>query len=115
MSHEQPEHVNSTDEQTEQRLIDKGLNAPRLTPNLINDTIEGVKYINRDTHPELDLNTLTICVLILKNGQRVIGESACVSPENFKAEEGKTAAYRKAVDKIWELEAYALRERLFTN
>src|SRR5574337_850081 len=38
------------------------------------------------------LRLLTFCVLILRNGFTVTGESACVSPENFNAEIGRKIA-----------------------
>lgn len=58
------------------------------------------------------LKLLTFCVLILRNGFTVTGESACASPENFDAELGRKVARQKAVEKIWPLMGYALRERL---
>jgi hypothetical protein len=60
------------------------------------------------------LNLLTFCVLVLRNGYTVTGESACVSPENFDAELGRKIARQKAVDEMWPLMGYALRERLAT-
>jgi len=58
------------------------------------------------------LDTLTFCVLVLRNGFTVTGESACVSPENFDAELGRKIARQNAVDKAWPLMGYALKERL---
>ncbi|ENM1631569.1 hypothetical protein AB6T03_004545, partial [Salmonella enterica] len=49
---------------------------------------------------------------ILRNGFTVTGESACVSPKNFDAEIGRKAARQKAIDKIWMLEGYLLKEKL---
>lgn len=60
--------------------------------------------------PALDL--LTFCVLVLKNGFTVTGESACASPENFDAEIGRKIARQNAVNKIWMLEGYLLKESL---
>ena len=59
------------------------------------------------------LDLLTFCVLVLKNGFTVTGESACASPENFDAELGRKIARQNAVQKIWPLMGYQLRERLF--
>lgn len=61
-------------------------------------------------HPRLDL--LTICVLVLRNGFIVTGESSCVSPENFNAEVGRTYARQNAIEKIWPLMGYELRSKL---
>lgn len=58
------------------------------------------------------LGLLTFCVLVLKNGFTVTGESACASPENFDAEIGRKIARQNAVQKIWPLMGYALKERL---
>lgn len=64
--------------------------------------------VAQDVFPELKL--LTFCVLILKNGFTVTGESACASPENFNAEIGRKIARQNAVQKIRQLEWYLLRE-----
>ena len=60
--------------------------------------------------PELCL--LTFCVLVLRNGFTVTGESACASPENFDVELGRKIARQNAVAKVWPLMGYELRERL---
>lgn len=60
--------------------------------------------------PELKL--LTFCVLVLRNGFTVTGESACTSPENFDAELGQKIARKNAVQKIWPLMGYELRSKL---
>lgn len=59
------------------------------------------------------LGLLTFCVLVLKNGYTVTGESACVSPENFNAEIGRRVAREDAVRKLWPLLGYQLREQLY--
>ena len=58
------------------------------------------------------LNLLTFCVVVMKNGFTVTGESACASPENFNAEIGKRIARENAVAKIWPLLGYELRSKL---
>jgi len=58
------------------------------------------------------LSLLTFCVLTLKNGFTVTGESACASPENFDADVGKKIARANAVNKIWPLMGYELRSKL---
>ena len=73
---------------------------------------------NREDIPavELDdanqLRLLTFCVLVLENGFTVTGESACASPENFDAEIGRKIARDNAVQKIWMLEGYLLKQRM---
>jgi hypothetical protein len=61
-------------------------------------------------HSSLDL--LTFCTIVLKNGFTVTGESACASPENFNAELGQKIARQNAIDKIWPMMGYALKQQL---
>lgn len=111
----------------ENEIQAKGLNAPRVTPAQIEATIEHEFYfvagdgVYGAAHKQGDLSVqsfpqsldlLTFCVLVLRNGFTVTGESACASPENFNAELGKRIAREHAVEKIWILEGYALKNRL---
>ena len=95
------------EEKIEKEIQKKGLTAPRITPEHIDATIR-----DRDYHIFKD-GTLTVCCLTLKNGFTVTGESACASPENFDAEIGRNIAFKNARDKIWALEGYLLKEKLF--
>ena len=61
-------------------------------------------------HPAHKL--LTFCVLVLRNGFTVTGESACASPENFDAEVGRKIARANAVNKVWPLMGYELKSKL---
>ena len=58
------------------------------------------------------LARLTICVIVLKNGFVVTGESACVHQDNFDADLGRKYARDSAVEKMWPLLGYGLREQL---
>ena len=88
---------------TEQMIQDKGLNAPRLTPTLIDEAIVGEYYhIVPNT-------TMTLCVLTLKNGFQVTGESAAVSMANFDKEIGRKVARENARDKVWSLVGILLK------
>lgn len=91
---------------TENMIQSKGLNAPRLTPNLIDLAIKAEDY---HVFPG---TMLTVCCLTLQNGFAVTGESACVSAANFDAEIGQKVARANARDKIWALEGYLLKQRL---
>ena len=62
--------------------------------------------------PPAPLELLTVCVLVLKNGFTVTGESACASPANFNAEIGRRIAREHAVNKIWPLLGFRLRDKL---
>ncbi|MGY3535430.1 Gp49 family protein [Bradyrhizobium sp. USDA 4452] len=90
----------------EAELKTKGLNAPRLTPAQIDETIVGEAF---HVFPG---TTMTVCALTLRNGFIVLGESAAASPENFDAAIGRRIARDNARNKIWALEGYLLRSKL---
>ena len=95
-------------ETIEQEIQRKGLTAARVTPADVEANIESTEFLR----PSKPGSTVTICVLHLRNGFHVTGESACASPENFDAQLGERIAREDAVKKIWPLMGYALRERL---
>lgn len=76
------------------------------------ETYSGREKPEADEADLVPLKLLTFCVLTLRNGFTVTGESACVSPENFDAEIGRKIARQKAVEKIWPLMGYALKQKL---
>lgn len=109
------------------------MNAPRVTLDDIEEeivsqhyftaydgrsgAIAAGTYVGREWPAPQDrdldrLHCLTFCVLVLRNGFTVTGESACASPENFDAEIGRKVARQKAVEKIWPLLGFRLRDRL---
>lgn len=96
----------STELEIEKELQAKGLNAPRLTPDLIESKIAKEEY-------HLLTDVLTVCVLTLENGFTVTGESACASPANYNKEIGDRIARDNAKEKIWVLEGYLLEQKLF--
>ncbi len=94
------------EEQIEAAIVTKGLTAPRLTPEQIDNQIVAEDY---HVFPG---TTLTVCCLTLRNGFNVTGESAAASPANFDENIGRAIARRNAREKIWAFEGYLLRERL---
>lgn len=109
----------------EQEIQAKGKTAPRVTPACIEAEIASEFYFTatdgvlgesemgtRPAGRARALDLLTFCVLVLKNGYTVTGESACASPENFDAEIGRKIARQKAVEKIWPLLGFRLRDHL---
>lgn len=152
------------DQEIEKEIQDKGLTAPRVTPDDIEDNIKEEHYFTGDAghdavrfswlfadhadpsehaaardlatrapvmslsalRRDIDiamsrdgngwdfdsLQLLTYCTLVLQNGFTVTGESACASPENFDAEIGRKIARQNAVNKIWPLMGYALKQQL---
>ena len=118
------------DQAIEQEIQEKGLTAPRVTLDDIEANIDTEVYFTAENgvagavavmelharHPGGmqggNLRLLTFCVLVLRNGFTVTGESACASPENFNAELGRKIARQNAVQKIWPLMGYELRSKL---
>lgn len=121
----QPE-TRGGDDAIEQEIQAKGKTAPRVTRADIEAAIDRAFYFTAAQGAEkaaLDagsraagepdhgkaLGLLTFCVLVLRNGFTVTGESACASPENFDAEIGRKIARQNAVAKVWPLLGYELR------
>lgn len=122
----------STDQAIEQEILAKGKTAPRVTPDALQAVIASEHYFTAldgvmskggsgqqhilpkdgGPDPSIPLGLLTFCILVLKNGFTVTGESACASPENFDAELGRKIARRNAEAKIWPLLGYELRTKL---
>lgn len=94
-------------DEIELEIVKKGLTAPRITPTDIENAIIDEQY---HLFPD---STFTTCLLTLKNGFNVLGESACASPENFDAGIGRVIARQDAKNKIWALEGYLLKEKLY--
>lgn len=114
-----------TDQDIEQEIQTKGKIAPRITPadvdaNVVSefyftaaDGVTGAYGHHMDSLKAGEsLELLTFCVLVLRNGFTVTGESACASPENFDAEIGRKIARQNAVAKVWPLMGYELKSRL---
>ena len=95
-----------TDKQIEEEIQSKNLNAPRLTPEIIESKIKKCEF-----HKLTEV--LTVCVITLENDFTVTGESACASPENYDKELGEKISRMNAVGKIWMLEGYLLKQKLF--
>ena len=106
-----------------ERLIQtKGKTAARVTPQDIERAITSEHYftagqaVEQQTAPHEQIPTslylLTFCVLTMRNGFTVTGESACASPENFDVQIGRAIARENAVQKIWPLLGYELHTKL---
>jgi hypothetical protein len=115
----------STDQKIEQDIQAKGLTAPRVTTADIETNIASENYFTgfdgimkaqlaSGTAPNVPTCAaqLTFCILVLRNGFTVTGESACASPENFDAEIGRQLARANAVQKVWPLLGFRLRDEL---
>ena len=121
------ESPRADDSAIETEIQAKGLTAPRITPAALEATIIdelyftarqasiGLEDIGPDERPVIAVQAhrlLTFCVLTLRNGFTVTGESACASPENFDAEIGRKIARENAKQKLWPLLGYALKQKL---
>lgn len=112
----------------ERQIKDAGADkAPRVTPADIKAEIASVHFFvasdaiqhENAVHEHGDAGwhlgatqQLTFCVIQLRNGFTVTGESACASPENFNAEIGRRIARENAINKIWPLLGFRLRDEL---
>lgn len=79
--------------------------APRVTMADVNAEIVG------ETYTVLPSGRVTVCELTLKNGFTVRGESAVVFIENNVPETGRKVARDNAVNQIWQLLGFRLREK----
>lgn len=110
----------------EREIQVKANKAPRVTPADIEAEIASEHYFtaedgvgraskgqtsNGGKNP-VSLSLLTFCVVVLRNGFTVTGESACASPENFNAEIGRRIARENAINKVWPLLGFRLRDQL---
>jgi len=125
----------STDKEIEAEIQAKGKTAPRVTPADIEANIasehyftamngvEGVDpkatvYGTSDEDIPDELGRLTFCVLVLKNGFTVTGESVGASHGNFdpqigiKVSRANEIARENAIQKLWPLMGYALKQDL---
>lgn len=69
--------------------------------------------IKHEQYTHVNGSTLIICVLHLDNGYTVTGESACADPAIFNESYGRDLARKEAISKVFNLEGYLLRQRMF--
>lgn len=79
----------------------------KLTTKYLNSLVDNVEYVHQ--------GLLTICTITLKNGFQLVGTSACVSKDNYNVQIGRNIAYENAFAKLWELEGYALKQRIYES
>ena len=113
------------DQAIENEIKAKGLTAPRVTPADIEANIVQTHYFTASDGchcvyqggPEFQatsnaLDLLTFCVLVLRNGFTVTGESFCQDPAKFNAQTGREEARKDAINKLWPMVVYAFKEKL---
>ena len=81
--------------------------APSITDAHVENSIKEERYMR------IEGTNVTICCITMVNGFTLIGESHCVSAENFDRRIGNDIARRDATDQIWRLLGYVLKDRLY--
>ena len=109
------------------QAVEQEIQAKRVTLADVEAEIASEWYINGATgvvpddfqppvpagHP---LDMLNICVLVLRNGTKVVGiNHGAIDPAAHKAGRGRQDARAQAVEKVWELLGFRLRDQLATN
>lgn len=79
-----------------------------VTPERVKKLASSAEY-----HVSTAFGKCTIVAAKLENGFVIVESSACVDPENYDLQMGVRNCYEKIESKIWELEGYALQQRLF--
>lgn len=87
-------------------VFEKKPTHPTVTKEQVQAAIKG------ETYTVLPDGVTTVCQLTLSNGYTVIGQSACASPENFDPVKGNYYAKEQAVQKIWPLLGWDLKNDL---
>jgi hypothetical protein len=113
------------DQTIEQEIQAKGLTAPRITPADIEANIasehcftgtEALVGLTRGPEWQAtpkELDTLTFCVLVLRNGTKIVGINyGAIDPAQHSAERGRFEARAHAIEQIWPLMGYELRSKL---
>lgn len=59
-----------------------------------------------------ELSLLTFCVLVLRNGFTVTGQSACADPAKFNADMGRKLAREDAIRQCWKRLGFRLRDQI---
>ena len=78
-----------------------------ITKEFLESKIKDVQY------HVVEGTTVTVCTITVENGFTAVGHSACVSKENFDQHLGETYAYENALEKLWEVYGFWLRQKLF--
>lgn len=128
------------EQQTEAAITAAGKTAPRVTPadldaeiaagsvhyfTALNGASAAVNELSNDGKWQsalaaLDavtetLSIITICVIVLANGFKLIGYSAPVSSANFDAKIGQDIAFRNAREQLWPLLGFRLADKQYRN
>lgn len=112
------EHANESLKAAEAECAE-GRTAPRISLGKMEDAIVDVAYTtaSKAFYDGDPVNPgsyyMTLCLVTMRNGFMVIGDSCPMSSENFDPELGKKLAYEKAIRQIWPLMAFAAKDRAY--
>ncbi len=102
-----------TDAEIEKKVVATGLTAPRISKDDLEKKIKDVEiceFVSRSGQ------ILRWAILTMENGFAVVGAHSCaVSPENDNEELGEKIAITNSINKAWELEGYALKEKIYQS
>jgi hypothetical protein len=91
-----------SDTEIESEIQEKKLvNAPRITPEILDDMIARSEFHVFDGRH-------TICCMYLKNGFTVFGEAACRYRANYDKSLGEKISYTDARNKLWAFAGYEM-------
>jgi hypothetical protein len=119
--------MSDADKAIEAEIQAKGLiKGLRVTPEEVEDMISKEYYFTADVGVAMSLvgrstekvpegiDQVTICVLLLKNGHKIIGvNEGPINPENFDPILGRKLARAKATDQIWPLLGFQKRTQWY--
>lgn len=101
------------DQDIENEIQEKGLNAPRVTLSDLEQNIADIEIVK---HVSKSGQVLRWAVITTQNGFAVTGNPSCsASPANDNQEIGEKIAIDNAKSELWPLMGYALKERLFNE
>ena len=113
-----------SDSEIEQEIQAKGKTAPRITPADIEANIKSEWFFTASDgvfgatellmeDEDKYLGLLTFCVLVLRNGTKVVGINyGAIDPAQHDAKRGREEARKQAEEKVWELLGFRLRDEL---
>jgi len=102
--------ISSSDQATENEIVDKGLTFPRVT---LADVQENVVDTEIHKHVTKSGQVLRWAILTTRCGFAVVGNPSCsVSAENDNEDIGTKVALQNSLSALWPLMGYELRQRL---
>lgn len=75
-------------------------------------TLDVIKAIKQEQYYTFPDTHVVVCCLSLQNGYHIIGKSYCVDPDLFDEQLSRYVARDEALNQVWTLEEYAMKERV---